>query len=195
MINNNIRSSKEMSKIKLNNARKKKPINYESNSESDIDHDYDLDNIDMNNGQHHTTDLLKILDKKYVNVKQLNKSENANSKPSSLFKDDNSNEEKIEIIDKILKMFPEMKNQRNIILSEILLPKQPIDDRYILEKIIINNKTYYKDKYRNIIDTNINLVGMWELETGDFRYHLFEDEVGKVINYKEVEEVLGMTCV
>lgn len=184
-----------MSKIKLNNQRKKKPINYSSDSNSDINSGSEIDSEmvydDDSDDTNKQTDILKILDKKYIknknSEKKRNKSgDNETHKPSSLFKDDNSNEEKIEIIDKILKMFPEMKNQRNIILSEILTPKPVIDDRYILEKIIINGNTYYKDKYRNILDPNVNLVGMWDFDTGDFRYHIFAEEVYNVNANNEI---------
>ncbi|AYV76660.1 MAG: hypothetical protein Terrestrivirus11_1, partial [Terrestrivirus sp.] len=82
----------------------------------------------------------------------------------------------IEIVDKILGMFPEMKKSRNLILTEILTPKKIPDNEYTLEKIIIYGKSYYIDKYKCILDENIQLVGVWEYKTGIIKYHIFDHD-------------------
>lgn len=168
-----------MSKIKLNNEIKKKPINYNSisisnektpiiQSKSDVVSDNNDDNDDNNE-----TDILKILDRKYVDLKKINKT--TKLKRPKTFKDDIHDKQKNEVQDEIIKM----KNQKNIISTEIVPAKQQ-EDEYVLEKIFVNDNVYYKDKYRNIIDENTNLVGMWEVETtGNYTYHIFNQEIGK----------------
>jgi hypothetical protein len=88
-----------------------------------------------------------------------------------------------EIVDKIIELFPELKKNKTLILSEVLSPKDKDSGDYLLEKIIVNEKSFYKDRYRCILDENINLVGIWEFKDGSFMYYIFDDEFKK-INYE-----------
>lgn len=91
---------------------------------------------------------------------------------------DNSNNmlKEIEIIDKILNLFPEMKKNRDFILTEILTPNKTQDNEFVFNKITINNDSYYIDKYKCIMNQNIELVGVWEYTNGIVKYHFFNDD-------------------
>lgn len=95
-----------------------------------------------------------------------------------------SDTDKIEIVDKIINMLPEIKKKRTYIINQILTPKNPVNDEYILEKITVNGKFYYRDKYRSIMDNKGDLVGVWEWDfnRGNFNYYIFADEKAKILD-------------
>lgn len=81
----------------------------------------------------------------------------------------------IELIDKIIKLCPEIKTKRKLILTHILTPKKITDNQYVLEQIIINGNKYYKDRYKCILNSNIQLVGIWQYENETFKYYIFAE--------------------
>lgn len=100
-----------------------------------------------------------------------------------------SDNDKITIIDNIIDMFPEIKQKRTDIINRILCPKDIKTDEHILEKITVNGKDYYRDKYKSIIDVNGDLKGIWEwnYEKNMFDYYIFEDERAKFLkNIKDL---------
>lgn len=94
-----------------------------------------------------------------------------------------SDDDKIKFVDKIIDMIPEIKDKRNFIIDKILTKSDSNND-YILEKIIVNNKYYYKDKYKCIFDNSINLVGIWDWnhDNNKFNYYIFTEESNHIIN-------------
>ena len=50
-------------------------------------------------------------------------------------------------------------------------PSQPVE--YILDKIILENKVYYRDYYNNIMDQNTKLVGFYQKNGTQYEYILF----------------------
>lgn len=93
--------------------------------------------------------------------------------------------EKINMLDRIINVVPEIKKKRKFIISQLLAQKniqQP--DEYILERICVNNKYYYRDKYKAIFNENAELVGVWEWCVGKnkFNYYIFQDEETKILD-------------
>lgn len=98
-----------------------------------------------------------------------------------------SDNDKIDIVDKIIKMIPEIKKKRTFIINQILTPKVSNQDHseYILEKICVNGKYYYRDKNKCILNEKAELVGIWEwnYNSSNFNYYIFADEKAKINNY------------
>ena len=67
--------------------------------------------------------------------------------------------DKIKIVDTIIEHYPELKKDRSTIIN-IILEKTERLDRLILERVIINNKSYYRDKDNILVDTNLQIVGI-----------------------------------
>lgn len=90
--------------------------------------------------------------------------------------------EKIDIIDKIVNMLPEIKKKRNYLIDQILTPKSLPGDEYVLEKITVNGNHYYRDRYKCILDDNAELVGVWEWDftRNNYNYYIFKDEKEKI---------------
>jgi len=71
---------------------------------------------------------------------------------------------KMEIIEKLFEMFPDLKDQNKYLLDNKL--KQPVIDNdndeneIILSEFQIENKTYYKDKYGGIWNENSEIIGI-----------------------------------
>ncbi len=181
-----------MNKIKLNNDVK--TLNNKQNSSNDkkssilkslgsIDDESSSDDLQILKEVSNTEKPVKkrgrpkikgniIQDHKYND----NKSDNEDSHHEQMMT------KEIEIIDKIIKLFPEMKKKRDLILTEIVTPKKVVDNDYVLERIEINGGIYYKDKYKCILNSNIEIVGIWEDNGEKCTYHIFKDEVGKIKN-------------
>lgn len=70
--------------------------------------------------------------------------------------------DKIKIVDTIIEHYPELKKDRSIIIN-IILEKTERMDRYILDKVVINNKSYYRDKDNILVDINLQIVGMVQI--------------------------------
>jgi hypothetical protein len=70
--------------------------------------------------------------------------------------------DKVKIVDTIIEYYPELKKERSNIIN-IILEKTERLDRFILDKVIINNKTYYRDKDNILVDVNLQIVGMVQI--------------------------------
>lgn len=112
-----------------------------------------------------------------------NKSNDTNSTNSGdKLQEEQDISKEIEIIDKIINLFPELKKKRNYILNELITPKKKEEINYVLERIEVNGEVYYKDKYKCILNSNIEIVGICEQMNEKQEYHIFKDEVGKIEN-------------
>jgi hypothetical protein len=67
--------------------------------------------------------------------------------------------DKVKIIDTIIEHYPDLKKDRNHIIN-IILDKVEKPDKYILERIDLNKKVYYKDNDNIIIDADLNICGL-----------------------------------
>jgi len=91
----------------------------------------------------------------------------------------------LQFLDKIIKLFPELKKKKKYIIEELLVPKKNYEIEHVVEKITINEKSYYKDKYKHIFDENVNLVGMWEYSDNSvdkIDYYIFLDNLNNLKN-------------
>lgn len=67
--------------------------------------------------------------------------------------------DKIKIVDTIIEHYPELKKDRSTIIN-IILEKTENLDRLILDRVVINNKIYYRDKENILVDVNLQIVGI-----------------------------------
>jgi len=77
-------------------------------------------------------------------------------------------------------MYPLLKKDRLHIVDNILERKLKKIIDYILEKFTYNNKSYYKDTLGNIIDENVNLVGIYIMTSNTNYSYYFFDEIKKI---------------
>ena len=82
---------------------------------------------------------------------------------------------KKDIIDKIIKLQPELEKKKKQLLIEL---EEPITDKLediskeiILDTIIHNNYTYFRDKNNSVFDSEFKLVGVYDKN----KILLFED--------------------
>ena len=99
-----------------------------------------------------------------------------------------TDQEKIDLLDKIIEIAPEIKKKREIILTHIIAPKNTGQTELVFEKIIINNMAYYKDKMKGLYDESYELVGLWTFmkSKNDYEYYIFTNESDKIKNNKQI---------
>jgi hypothetical protein len=70
--------------------------------------------------------------------------------------------DKIKIIDTIIENYPSLKKERGNIINLIC---QTVDnkDKYIFDRITINNKVYYRDKDNILVDSDLNIMGIIQI--------------------------------
>lgn len=99
--------------------------------------------------------------------------------------------ERLITIDKILEMYPNLKKDRTLIVNNILNKKEQKIDDFILEKVTIDNKSYYFDPDGNIIDSDVTLMGFYvKGKDIDHQYYLFSDQKKRNDNLlKNIEKI------
>ena len=86
------------------------------------------------------------------------------------------NNMKLEVIDKILQMYPELKKEKKNIIHNIFGNKKEEDsNEYILEKFIHRELPYYRDKNGLIRDNTTDIVGVYEVKEGEYKYYFFNE--------------------
>lgn len=75
--------------------------------------------------------------------------------------------ERIIVVDMMLKLYPQLEKDRKVIIDKVLCTAEEKIELYVLEKITIGNKSFYKDSSGYIVDTDINVVGMCVRDTDD----------------------------
>jgi len=100
-----------------------------------------------------------------------------------------TDQEKIDLLDKIIEIAPEIKKKREIILTHIIAQKNTGQTELIFEKVIVNEIVYYKDKTKGLYNNNYELVGVWNFikSKDDYEYYIFEKESEKIKNQKTIE--------
>jgi hypothetical protein len=85
--------------------------------------------------------------------------------------------EKLSVVDKFYKKYPHLKKDKANFTKEVLeekIPKklqQPLE--YALDKIILEDKVYYRDSYNNVMDADTKLVGFYQNNGTKYEYILF----------------------
>jgi hypothetical protein len=85
--------------------------------------------------------------------------------------------EKLSVVDKFYKKYPHLKKDKTNFIKEVLeekIPKKPQQPyEYALDKIILEDKIYYRDKYNNIMDQDTKLIGFYQNNGNKYEYILF----------------------
>lgn len=97
----------------------------------------------------------------------------------SIVKKNISIKDKLMAIDKIIEMYPNLKKDRDVIVSSVLGKIEKKPNTFVLEKILLDNISFYRDPEGNLVDSNINLIGVYAETDTEFIYYLFDDVVGK----------------
>ena len=90
--------------------------------------------------------------------------------------------DKIQIIDTIIEHYPELKKDRTHIIN-IIFEKIERVDRYILDKLIINNKTYYRDRDNLLIDSDLNFAGIVSFESEKCLKYIIRPKLNRISKY------------
>lgn len=84
-----------------------------------------------------------------------------------------NNKDKIQVVDAILDMYPNLKRDRKAIIRHVIgkgdPPKVPV-----LEKIMHDGKPFYRDPYGKIFNSNVKLVGCFVCCDGNYKYYFFD---------------------
>jgi hypothetical protein len=88
------------------------------------------------------------------------------------------NKDKLEVIDKIISMYPDLKKEKTNIIASIIGSKQVIPETN--EKIVVEftymDKKYYRSKMGEIFDEKVELVGSWINDNGKYKYMFYEKD-------------------
>lgn len=87
---------------------------------------------------------------------------------------------KIEVLEKIIKEYPELEQER-IILTNKILDKEKFIKPYskVADKFIHNDKTFYKDNEGSIWTQDMEIVGVWTYKNGNPIYYFFDKTISK----------------
>lgn len=100
-------------------------------------------------------------------------------------KRENRNHIRLDVIDKIIKLYPEMKKEKkNIIYNIFGTRKEETGDEYIVEKFKYKDLFYYRDKNGLIRTAETDIVGVYEILDGEYKYYFF-DEFRKLDVFKK----------
>ena len=91
--------------------------------------------------------------------------------------------EKIHIIDDLIDHYPELKKDRHI-LNNILFDRSDKPNKFVLDRIQINNKIYYKANDNLLIDVDVKCHGIY----ANGRYFIIRVENRKEHYDKFIEE-------
>ena len=98
-------------------------------------------------------------------------------------KTDPNYNEKIRIIEDLIEFYPDLKKDKNILIN-IFFDRTDKPNKFILDKVQINGKTYYKSTDNLLIDENIKCKGVYV----DGKYMIVRPENRKIFYDKFIEE-------
>lgn len=106
---------------------------------------------------------------------------------------------RLDVIDKIINMYPQLKKDKHIILAKIVGKteiKNP--DDYVLDKIIIDENVYYRDPHGLLLNNTASVVGFYTKINGEnYQYYLVSKQINSAIfkqNIKQnIEKALSLT--
>jgi len=147
----------EISNTTKNTRKKKKELEEEENNKIKQISDH-MNNI-LSNDYQTTTDSIII---------------NTESEVDKMFRKNMMIQERIIAVEMLLKMYPQLEKDKKIIIDKILCTSEQKIELYVLEKIKVNDKDFYKDSSGYIIDSNINVVGVCVFDKNP-KYVIFEN--------------------
>lgn len=103
---------------------------------------------------------------------------NSESDIDKMFRKNMIINERIIVIDMMLKLYPQLEKDRKYIIEKILFTAEQKIEQCVLDKITINNNVFYKDSQGYIIDANVCVVGICVQENNKNKYIVF-DEIKK----------------
>lgn len=163
---------KKENEIKL---KKKKKVSFKKNKKlDDIDSMCDID--DINDFIPMEKLFMQEVPNKENSLSCSDDSGNLEENEKNLLKKNNMVTERLITIDKILDMYPSLKKDRDVIISNILDKNRQMSERSIFEKIVIDKKNYYFEQSGIILDADTNLVGIFFKKNNYYEYSLFFEE-------------------
>jgi hypothetical protein len=165
-----------LNKVQVKSSRPRK-IN------KDVIHSVYLDNCD------NATKLIirrgpqKSSEEHSINVDDQNISE------TNLIKKNISIKDKLMTIDKIIEMYPHLKKDRDTIVNNVLGKKEQKVNNFILEKVSFKDISFYRDPDGNLLDSDINLIGLYLENDFEYIYHLFDDIANtnkKILSFQKI---------
>lgn len=94
--------------------------------------------------------------------------------------------EKLAIVDKFYKKYPHLKKDKTDFVKEILYKNEKkektmtqkfIDlNEYVVEKITIEGKTFYKDEFNNLVNDKLKLAGFYKKNGSMYECYVFNLE-------------------
>jgi len=97
-------------------------------------------------------------------------------------------QEKTDVVNKILDMYPQLKKEQLMIMNKVVgrktSNKQPEPTEIVLQKFKYKDKFFYKDAFGGILDENAKLIGTYKEEVGQEICCFFDDKISDaVINF------------
>lgn len=92
-------------------------------------------------------------------------------------KDTNTkNNVQIETVDKMIKLYPELKKDRASIITNIMgISHKDNTKEFEVVKFTFGDKIFYKDRNGSIWDATAKIVGVFECGENDYKYHFFKN--------------------
>lgn len=151
-------SFSEMSSTNKNTRKKKKQLEEEENEK--IKQISERMNNILSNNYQTITDSVNI---------------SSESEVDKMFRKNMIINERIIVIDMMLKLYPQLEKDRKHIIEKILCTTEQKIELYVLEKIKIGELVFYKDSQGYIIDSNISVVGICIQEDNMDKYIVFDN--------------------
>jgi hypothetical protein len=150
--------NKQLSEVKIlkKRGRKKKIITTNLPSSLNINLDDDFNILDIVKSDTLSDDISSNLENNDILIK---KNENIN--------------ERLKTLNIIFNMYPSLRKDKDNIINNILEKKENKYEAYVVEKIDGLSFNAYIDEYCNIIDSNLNLIGITS-KLKD-KYYFFDD--------------------
>lgn len=124
-------------------------------------------------------DISDSSDKTDVSIKLYDNNENnkqLNDYDKNMLEKNAAVNDVLRIIDKFLELYPQHRKDRSNIIDYILDKPVKKPASYILEKVQFNGKpAYYRDPYGNLVNENVELVGLSVKTKTEYCYFLFDD--------------------
>ena len=95
-------------------------------------------------------------------------------------------EEKLKVIDIIIEMYPELKKNKNDIISNVFEKNGKLN-RYIFTKFVIDNKELYIDPYGLILDKKL----LFKIFFINDKYYLEDDHI-ELVNIEKYDKLMKL---
>lgn len=179
-------SKKKISK-EINEIKKERiELNDKKNKNQSKEKSEKLNLITKNKKESSNSEASKIFEKiedsdETKECKNLNGIHNDKLKQLKINEKNKINMEKLAVIESLCKEYPCLKKDKEKIIKKHLEEKKQVNNPFIqngytLEKIILEDKEYYIDKYNNILDENTKLMGFYHDLNSELKFILFPTE-------------------